>query len=241
MIQTRATLRPSSPPRAVIFDMDGVLLDSEPLHHQAVNHILASESNEPLTVRDYVPFMGTTDEYTWSDLIRRFGLSRTVESYCKQYDRTVLDLYRSHSQISPGAAELVNEIRARGLALAVASSSRREWVETCLTALGIREAFDLVITGDMVERGKPDPEIYLLTARCLGVPPESCVAIEDSPNGVASAIAAGMFTTAVASSYPTDRETGGAHVHIACLTDFDCSILPSWTGTASLPSEMRST
>lgn len=216
--------------------MDGVLLDSEPLHHRAVNELLGQEGKQGLSNDEYVAYMGTTDEYTWKDLIRRFDLSSTYEDYRDRYDRTVLELYRRYSEPAPGVSQALNGIRDRGLGLAVASSSRREWVETCLTALAIRDAFNIVVTGDMVRNSKPDPEIYLLASRCLGVLPENCVAIEDSPKGVASAVGAGMYTIAVASAYASQNDTAAAQMRIDSLADLDCSLL---AGTGRATSKVR--
>ncbi|HTE83321.1 MAG TPA: HAD family phosphatase [Dehalococcoidia bacterium] len=225
-----SAVRPRNPVRAVIFDMDGVLLDSEPLHHRAVNEILAAEGKDGLSSDEYVPYMGTTDEYTWSDLIRRFQLPEPFEHYRDRYDRTVLELYRCCSEPAPGVSTVLAEIRSRGLGLAVASSSRRAWVETCLTTLGIRDRFNIVITGDMVRLSKPNPEIYLLAARCLGVPPEACLAIEDSPKGVTAAVGAGMYTIAVASTYATEQYTSTAQMRIDSLANLDCSVFDASIG-----------
>jgi HAD superfamily hydrolase (TIGR01509 family) len=214
--------------------MDGVLLDSEPLHHRALNQILAEEGIDGLSLADYVPYMGTTDEYTWNDLVRRFRLTRPIEDYCGRYDATILEFYRSRSTLAPGAASLLAAVREHGLGLAVASSSRSSWVETCLTTMGIRGQFNIVVSGDMVRRGKPDPEIFLLAARCLGLPPESCLAIEDSPNGIAAAVAAGMFTVAVASPYPTSSNALHAQLQITSLADFDCSLLGKAAAQATI-------
>ncbi len=217
--------------------MDGVLLDSEPLHHRAVNEILAQERKAGLSARDYVPYMGTTDEYTWKDLIRRFALDKPFSYYLGRYDETVLELYRSCSDLAQGAAALLAEIRGRGLGLAVASSSRREWVETCLTALGIRNQFNVVVTGDMVKHSKPDPEIFLLAARCLGVPVETCLAIEDSPNGIAAAAGAGMFTVALRTPYPTNGDVTGAQLKLDSLADLDFLLFKA--GVAQSTSKVR--
>jgi HAD superfamily hydrolase (TIGR01509 family) len=213
--------------------MDGVLLDSEPLHHSAVNQILATEGKTGLSKNEYVEYMGTTDEYTWEDLIRRFQLPSPCEAYLDRYDRTILDLYRQYSQPAAGVTRVLGEIANLGLGLAVASSSRREWVETCLTALGILGGFNIVVSGDMVKHSKPDPEIYLLACRCLGVPPEACVAIEDSPKGIAAAVNAGIYTIAVASEYATAEETTLAHMRIESLADLDCSLLEAGAGRAT--------
>jgi HAD superfamily hydrolase (TIGR01509 family) len=210
---------------AGIFDMDGVLLDSEPLHHAAVNEILAAEGHAAVSFADYSRYLGTTDEYTWDDLIHRYGLQKPLSSYRDRFNAVILGHYRGHSTIAPGVQALLDTLKAHGLPLAVASSSRQAWVETCLAALGIRRYFDVLVAGDMVARGKPDPAIYLLAARRLGTPPQECFAVEDSPKGIAAALAAGMLTVAVDTPYTRSQLPGAAHIHLRALTEFDCSFL----------------
>jgi HAD superfamily hydrolase (TIGR01509 family) len=209
---------------AVVFDMDGVLLDSEPLHHVVVNDLLAAHGVR-LDADQYRAYLGTTLEYTWEDLIRRYDLPGTIDDYRARYSDAILASYRRHSVPAPGAPALVAGLRERGLKLAVASSSRTVWVETALAALGLDGAFDVVVTGDMVTRSKPDPEIYLLAAARLGEAPARCLAIEDAPWGVAAARAAGMTVVAVRTAYTAQLPLEGADVVLDDLTQFDYRIV----------------
>jgi HAD superfamily hydrolase (TIGR01509 family) len=215
----------AEPFAAGVFDMDGVLLDSEPLHHSAVNQLLADEDRAPLSFEEYLPYMGTTDEYTWNDLIRRYRLQRPFAYYRERYDAVILDLYRRSSVLVSGAAVLLENLRGEHIRLAVASSSRSVWVETCLEALGVRDYFAAVVTGDMVTRSKPDPEIFLLAGERLGTPPPQCFAVEDSPKGVAAAVAAGMFTIAVATPYTRSSDTGAAQLRVQSLAQLDRALV----------------
>jgi HAD superfamily hydrolase (TIGR01509 family) len=219
-----ADRRPPTAYAAVVFDMDGVLLDSEPLHHQVLNDVLAAEGHA-LTFADYRPYIGTTLEYTWSDLIRRLALRRPVSDYINRYDAAILEGYRRHSVIAPGAAALLETLQARDLRLAVASSSRTAWVEAALETLGIRRFFELIVTGDMVRHSKPHPEIYLLAARRLGVPPTRCLAVEDSPKGVLAARAAGMTVIGVRTAYTAHLSLDGAAVVLDSLEAFGPDLL----------------
>ena len=205
--------------------MDGVLLDSEPLHHRAINEILAEEGHGGLPFGEYVAYLGTTVEYTWYGLIERYRLEHPFLYYRDRYDRLILEHYRQASEISEGVNWLIGELKARGLRLAVASSSRTEWVETCLAALDLRRHFDAIVTGDMVTRSKPDPEIFLTAAALVRTQPQDCLAFEDAPKGVAAARAAGMFTVAVATPYTAGQDTSQAHVCLRSLADFDLSEL----------------
>lgn len=220
---------------AVVFDMDGVLLDSEPLHHVVLNEVLAAEGKS-LNFDEYRPYIGTTLEYTWSDIIRRFALDGPVDRYIAAYDAAILESYRQHSVIAPGVQSLLAMLAERGLRLAVASSSRTDWVEAALEKLGIRAAFEIVVTGDMVQHSKPDPEIYLLAASRLRVEPRACIAIEDAPKGVESAHTAGMTVVAVRTEYTAHLAVDGAALVLDSLAQLSTDILASLsTATITRP------
>ncbi len=178
--------------------MDGVLVDGEPLHFQAVNLLLAEEGRS-IGLEQYKPYMGA--KTGWSDMIQDFGLGRPREHYAARYHAIVLEQYRQKSTAAPGAVELVRGVRQAGLPVAVASSSVRPWVDACLQRIGISDAFDVIVSGSDVDQGKPDPAIYLETARRLGVDPARCLAIEDAPAGIESARRAGMTCWAVRTEY----------------------------------------
>ncbi len=210
--------------RAVVFDMDGVLLDSEPLHHEVVNELLA-ENGLSIDADHYKTYLGTTLEYTWSDLIARFDLPHDLTYYRGRYSDAILRSYQRHSIPAVGAVDLVAGLRGRGMKLAVASSSRTAWVETALGALGLGAAFDQIVSGDMITRSKPDPEIYLLAAARLGIAPADCIAIEDAPKGVASARAAGMTVVGVRTTYTAHLQLDGAVTVLDDLTQFEYGML----------------
>jgi HAD superfamily hydrolase (TIGR01509 family) len=217
---------------ATVFDMDGVLLDSEPLHHVVLNEVLAHEG-KTLSFEEYRPYIGTTLEYTWSDLIRRYHLAGPVEDYILRYDEGILESYRRHSVLAPGVRRLLDLLIQRGIRRAVASSSRTSWVEASLETLGIRQDFELLVTGDMVTHSKPDPEIYLLAAERLGVDPRRCLAVEDSPKGVASACAAGMTVVGVRTPYTAHLTLDGAATVVDSLEDLTEATLAGLAPPAS--------
>ena len=153
---------------AVIFDMDGVLIDSEPRHFAVLSELL-ERAGHTLTRSENEQFIGTTSEAMFSTLIARHGLSGTVAGYIARYDEMVLRVLQQPHAPAPGVTALIARLRELGKHLAVASSSRRGWVEATIRSLGLADAFDVVVTGDDVEHGKPDPAIYLLTAQRLSV------------------------------------------------------------------------
>ena len=178
--------------------MDGVLVDGEPLHFQAVNKLLATEG-KAISLDDYKPYMGT--KTGWADMIRDFGLTQPREHYSEIYRAMILESYRTQSEPLPGAVELVRGLRSAGMRIGVASSSILPWVEACLARIGLEDAFDDITTGSDVDNGKPAPDIYLLAAERLNVNPRDCLAIEDAPAGILSAKAAGMECWAVRTAY----------------------------------------
>ena len=167
---------------AIIFDMDGVLVDSEPLFFQSINRVVAYEGASPISEEENEKFLiGTTVEETWRRLKELRHLPRPTEAYVQQYDTVVRQVMREELAPQPGVTRLLEECVRRGLPKAVASSSLRSWVHLKLEAIKLQKAFDVVLGGDDVAEGKPSPDIYRLAAQCLGLPPQKCIAIEDSP------------------------------------------------------------
>ena len=208
---------------AVIFDMDGVLVDGEPLHFNAARALLA-EFGADLDLASYKGFVGQTLEGVWPRLQARFDLPLTLDAYRARYETAILAQYRAHAIPMPGAVAAVRGVRAAGYGCALASSSRRTWVDTALAALGLAGAFDVTLSGDEVAHGKPDPEIYTTTAARLGEPPAACLVVEDSPAGVESARRAGMRVIGVRTAMTTDLPLDGAARIIDSLTQFN----PRW-------------
>ena len=156
---------------AVIFDLDGVLVDSEPLHWRASQRLFAPHE---LTMEEYEPFVGLAIEpyMTWAR--EHFELDATVEELIEHYATAVTAEIES-GPMPPldGARELIAAARERGLRVGLASQSIASWVHPTLRAASLDEAFDVVVTGDDVARPKPRPDIYVHTARLLGVAPRS--------------------------------------------------------------------
>ena len=209
---------------AVIFDMDGVLVDGEPLHYEVVRRLLAEE-HVTFGEADYQRYLGTTLESTWNDLRERYGLSRSYGWYADAYHREVVRSYREDAELLPGAEALLERLGEAAVPLALASSSNREWVDAALDSLGLRRFFEQTVAGDEVARGKPDPEIYLRAAERLGAAPERCLAVEDAPSGIASARAAGMSVVAVRTPMTANLPLADATWIIDSLSEFDIAWL----------------
>lgn len=209
---------------AVIFDMDGVLLDSEPLHFAALNQVLSVEGHS-LTPEDNEHILGTTLEDTFRHVGSRFQLRDPIDTYFQRYDETILHVLNQSLEPNPGVVRLLEQLRSRGVRLGLASSSRRSWVEATLKSLGILEYFSAVVSGDEVTRGKPHPDIYLRTAKLLDASPQECTAIEDAPNGILAAKRAGMRVIAVRTVYTAGLDLTEADVVVDSLEDLDISVI----------------
>jgi HAD superfamily hydrolase (TIGR01509 family) len=191
--------------RAVIFDMDGVLTDTEPVHFAATNAVLA-EQQKSLTWKEYEPFIGTAEPAMWDYLESARGLSGKRSHFRARYNEEVLMRLAAEVTVLPGAREALSRVKDHGLMAGLASSSRLDWVTATLRGARLEGQFDTVVSGDMMpgEKGKPEPDIFLLTAERLGVAPDSCLVLEDSPRGIAAAKRANMVTIGVRSPYNLD-------------------------------------
>ncbi|MFQ5879235.1 MAG: HAD family hydrolase, partial [Dehalococcoidia bacterium] len=135
---------------AIIFDMDGVLADSEPRYHRAINAVLAEEGLH-LSDQEYAQLIGLGVEPTWQAIARRHGLKGSLSDYLRRYDQAVLREVRQPAQPNPGVVDLMAAARQRGLRLGLASSSLRSWIEALLEGIRLADAFDAVVSAGMVE------------------------------------------------------------------------------------------
>jgi HAD superfamily hydrolase (TIGR01509 family) len=180
---------------AVIFDCDGTLVDSEPLARTAWERALLPYGYA-LTDADAEASVGLPYPRVHAYFAARAALP-DAGAFWTEFTSELFTLIDSDLVPFPDAIAAAHALRAQGVPLAVASSSPRERLERTLGRAGLLDAFDVVVSGDEVEHGKPAPDMFLLAAARLGVAPQTCVVVEDSPPGVQAGIAAGMFTLAV--------------------------------------------
>jgi HAD superfamily hydrolase (TIGR01509 family) len=189
--------------RAVVFDMDGLLLDTELLWHRAETELFARRGVE-FTWDDKLVVIGGSFDFTGSYFADRLGLPpEEGPGLVNEMIGLMHEHLREQVAGRPGAVELVERLRGR-TRLGLASNSPRALVDTALATAGITDAFDAIVTSDDVERAKPAPDLYLLACERLGVPPDDALALEDSSNGVAAAKAAGLTCIAVPQFAGTD-------------------------------------
>ncbi|MEN7548091.1 HAD family phosphatase [Rapidithrix thailandica] len=177
----------------VIFDMDGVIIDSEPIHME-IEQAMFDAYNIRLTEAEHTGFVGTSTKNMWQTLKEKFALAPTVEELVYQNRKYFLDYLKSHPAIQPieGVRPLVEALSTMGHTLVLASSAGRENIETVLERLELTGHFPVQVSGDELPHSKPHPEIFLKAAGLVKVLPEHCLVIEDSANGVKAAKAAGM-------------------------------------------------
>jgi HAD superfamily hydrolase (TIGR01509 family) len=176
----------------VVFDMDGVLLDSERLYGRAWRQVGARHglSGMDETVRLCI---GRNGADICALLVSRYGPDFDGGAFALEVRNDFLDIVDAEGlPLKPGVTELLDWLRRRGCRLALATSSGKSSADRSLREAGLSHYFEFIVTGDMVMRGKPAPDIYRLACEKLGAPPGSCYAVEDSPNGVRSAHAAGL-------------------------------------------------
>lgn len=211
--------------QAVLFDMDGTLIDSEKIWELALNE-LAERYGGVLTHQARLAMVGASSERTMAILLADLDQQwRDPVEGAQWLDARVLRLFAAELDWRPGARELLAMVRAAGLMTALVTNTRRAVVEVALATLGVAN-FDLLVCGDDVPRTKPDPAPYHVAAAGLGVDPAVCVAIEDSPAGIVSAVAAGCAVVAVPNELALDEVAGVPDVLVLdSLADADVLLL----------------
>jgi HAD superfamily hydrolase (TIGR01509 family) len=212
---------------AVVFDMDGVLIDSEPVWERVRRGFVADRGGRwPADAQDRMMGMSTAE---WSAYISAdFGIRLTPQQVAQQVVVAMAAEYEKHLPLLPGAIEAVRALSGRW-PLAVASSSPRSLIETVLATADLASAFAAVVSSEEVPRGKPAPDVYLAAADRLSVPPKSCAAIEDSSNGLRSAAAAGFTVIAIPRpEYPPAPDAlAQARLVLSSLTDLTADTVAS--------------
>lgn len=202
--------------KGVIFDMDGVLVDSEPWYFQ-VNVEVLGRRGIAIDRRDFIRYAGMGMTTMWADLKQRYGLPDAVEDLVEAEAEGFFRFLQAQATLPaiPGVRELLEALHARDLPIGLASSSARRNVECVLGKTGLRPFFQVVVAGEDVVHGKPAPDIFLRAASLLGSPPETTVVIEDSGNGVRAAKAAGMFCVGFRNPQSGDQDLSPADLVIA--------------------------
>lgn len=222
-----------NPCGAVIFDMDGVIVDSEPLHKRAFDETIRDLGYEDLGGLRFEDYVGRSDSELWVDFVARHKPRQTLSELLALKRRRVLEAIRQTQPVFAGLPELVEKLAAR-FPLAVASGSEHPVINAVLALRGLRRFFNVIVSGADVPRGKPAPDIFLRAAELLRVPPRDCWVIEDSKPGVAAARAAGMKVIAIPNTHPPDELREATHV-VRTYADIERLLLPPASVTVREP------
>ena len=212
--------------RAVIFDMDGVIVDSQP-YHFAVEDKMCREMGIDVSMEESHSFVGMAGAKVWSYLKNKYALQESIEELLafENKARTAYFSSLENLQPIPGVVELLEALKQHDIKTALASSSSAEVIEIFISKLGIKKYFQKIISGDTVEKGKPDPDIFLYTATTLGENPSDCLVIEDSANGVKAAKLAGMKCIGFRNSNSGEQDLSRADMVIDDFREMNLSIL----------------
>ncbi len=209
--------------KAVLFDMDGVLVDSEPEYNK-IEAELALSVGVKLTRNDIRENLGKSHLDGWISLKKKYGFSEDPGELTKKEARMMRVFYEKKLVPIPPSVKLLKRCSESGLKVAVATSSPEEFAALAVTGLGLEYYVDAIAGGDKVKNSKPAPDIFLLAADLLCVSPEECVVIEDSANGVAAAKAAGMKAVGL-KTHEVSQDFSKADMAIVSLSEIDVETL----------------
>jgi pseudouridine-5'-monophosphatase len=204
--------------RAVVFDLDGVLANTEDLYEEACSAVLGRRGltyDPPLREQ----MMGRPVADALRIMIEAHNLPDSIEAMFDECREVLYGLMATALAPMPGVTELLDRLDAAQLPAAVATSALPEYAEFVLTQLDLRRRFQFVLTSADVTNGKPDPEVYLLASRRLELSPEQIMVLEDSANGCRAAVAAGAFTVAVPNRHTAKHKFDGARFIANTLCD----------------------
>jgi HAD superfamily hydrolase (TIGR01509 family) len=232
-----ATTRSGEGLQAVLFDMDGLLVDSEPLWFE-VEHAVMSRLGGQWTPQDQQALVGGSLHRSVDYLLRRASRPASHEEVAGWLVGGMADLLAEREAVAmPGAIDLLARLRAAGIPRVLVTSSERVIMDAVLASLARHDIqFDATVSGADVQHPKPDPEPYERAAALIGADPEKCVALEDSPNGVKSALAAGCITIAVPGVAQVQPRLGLTIVD--SLADVDLALLDDLVARAAVAAEM---
>jgi beta-phosphoglucomutase len=205
--------------KAIIFDMDGTLVDSEPMHLRAYEQ-LAERFGGTYTESDNREFLGRKDSDVCRALVARLNINLTPDQVVTLKEQLMVELL-SDATPRPGVLDVLEKAHELAIPMAVASSATMQTIELVVDILKIRHYFKNLTSGDEVAHGKPAPDIFLLASQRLNVKPEDCLAIEDTFNGIKAAKAAGMVCLAIPCEATRHQDHSQADVQMTSLEQLD--------------------
>lgn len=207
MSSSRRTPLPIPPPDAVLWDLDGTLVDSEPFHRRAILRTFEA-LGVALDGLDESSFVGRGERDFWQFAREQFALAEDPDALVKQKDGHYAELVRNELRTMPGAVDCLTRLEARAVPMAVASGSSPRAIAAAITATGLGRYFRALVSSldPEVPRSKPHPDVFLTAARRLGVEPGRCLVVEDAEWGVRAAKAAGMRVVAIPNAWTRSHD-----------------------------------
>lgn len=204
--------------RAVVFDLDGVIANTEDLYEQA-GEIMLGRRGKTYDAELRERIMGRPVVDAIKIMIDCHSLTDTVDDLMRECADVLQQLIATSLAPMPGAVSLINDLQAADIPIAIATSATPEYADNVLTRLNLKVRFRFVLTAADIHRGKPDPEIYLMAAGHLGITPPQMMVLEDSANGCRAAVAAAAFTVAVPNRHTRNHNFAGARFVADTLND----------------------
>jgi len=204
--------------RAITFDMDGLMFNTEDVYTMAGTELLARR-DRLFTPQLKGAMMGLPPRSAFEAMIKWHDLGESWEVLAAESDEIFLRLLAEHMATMPGLLELLTALENAGIPKAIATSSGRRLTEACLAPFQLASRFSFILTSEDITLGKPDPEVYLLAAKRFGVPPAEMLVLEDSQNGCRAASAAGVYTVAVPGEHSRSQDFSAANLRIESLAD----------------------
>ena len=212
--------------KAVIFDMDGVIIDSEPLHYKVFMDYTKNKFGLTISDEEYKTFIGTTNFHMYSTLKEKYFIEGELTQLIEEYEEKCNEFFMSSKTRKPiqGVDILVKNLHHNKIKLALASSSPRKSINMVLDMFDMNQFFDVKVSGREVKNSKPAPDIFLRAAELLNVNPEECLVFEDSQNGVAAAKAAGMKCIAFDNPHSGKQNLSRADMIIENFAEVDGAV-----------------
>jgi len=206
------------PLRAVVFDMDGLMFDTESIYTMVGTELLRRRGHTfSEELKNEV--MGLRPQPTFEAMIRQHGLDVTWQELSRESNRIFIGLLDEHLRAMPGLFELLDSLEAAEIPKAIATCSARKMADACLSPFDLHPRFEFILAAEDLVRGKPDPEIYLTAAKRFSLPPRQMLVLEDSENGCLAAAAAGALTVAVPGLHSRSHDFSAAALVIDSLAD----------------------
>ncbi|ACU08697.1 Predicted phosphatase [Flavobacteriaceae bacterium 3519-10] len=219
------------PLKAILFDMDGVIVDTEPLHRKGYFQMFEN-LNISVSEELYTSFTGSSTQKVCTTLVEKFNLNSTHEELAS-IKRRYFKHYFDHDvdfDLLPGVKNLIENYYNNGLKLILASSAHMNTINWVFEKFGLEKYFSAKISGASLKESKPHPEIFQLAAKMAGEPKENCLVIEDSTNGILAAHAAGIFCVAYKSEHSLDQDYSKANLVISDFSEIEMGKIEKFFG-----------